>query len=131
MTRGLMVIVVFVAAVASGGQEREAYPGQRNHAEPPKGWTCTKHPNVPKSSPHHCECKRTCVQNTDEHGQPMDGMHVARRFEVQGVLPSEVVRLSDDLREYVNGEAAEDLSEVRIDNRLGWPVLSLWGRRCR
>jgi hypothetical protein len=77
MTRGLMVIIVFVAAVASGGQEREAYPGQRNHAEPPKGWTCTQHPNVPKSSPHHCECQRTCVQNTDQNGQPMEGMHVA------------------------------------------------------
>jgi hypothetical protein len=66
MTRGLMLIVVFVAAVASGGQEREAYPGQREHKQPPKNFFCSNHPNTPKT--HKCGCQIACVKN-EETGQ--------------------------------------------------------------
>ena len=65
MKQLLIAAMVLAAGIASGYQEREAYPGQREHKEPPKGWMCTSHPSVPKNSPHHCECKRMCAQGPD------------------------------------------------------------------
>ena len=41
----------------------EAYPGQREHKEPPPGWFCSREP---KDKTHKCTCKR--MGHTDEHG---------------------------------------------------------------
>ncbi len=36
----------------------EAYPGQRDHKEPPKGWTCSP---LAKDKAHRCQCKRMAL----------------------------------------------------------------------
>ena len=65
MKRGLILIAVLMAAVANGGQEREAYPGQSSHATPPKGWYCTTDKRAAKD--HQCDCHREC--GTDDAGK--------------------------------------------------------------
>ena len=71
MKRGLLLFILLIAAVAAGGQQREAYPGQGEHREPPKGWMCSNHPRAPRD--HKCDCQRTCAKPTDEDGNVIDG----------------------------------------------------------
>lgn len=63
MKRGLILVIVAIAAIVNGGQQREAYPGQSEHREPPKGWFCSSHPNAPLD--HQCACEKTCTKNDD------------------------------------------------------------------
>lgn len=41
-------------AVGAFAQGTEPYPGQRNHAEPPDGWTCSREAT---DKAHLCFCK--------------------------------------------------------------------------
>jgi hypothetical protein len=68
-TRYLVLAFALVAALAAGQQE--PYPGQSSHAEPPKDFFCSNHPNAPKA--HKCDCQKTCAKPTDEEGNTVDG----------------------------------------------------------
>lgn len=59
----VLSVVLLVAAVAYG--QKEAYPGQSHHGEPPKDWACTTRKDAPKA--HQCSCHRECAEN--ETGQ--------------------------------------------------------------
>jgi hypothetical protein len=41
----------------------EAYPGQRDHAEPPKGFFCSP---TAKDAAHKCACKRMTMATPDD-----------------------------------------------------------------
>lgn len=71
MKRLFILAIVLVAAIAHGGQQREAYPGQSHHGEPPKDFFCTNRKDAPKA--HQCSCHRTCAKPTDEDGNPVAG----------------------------------------------------------
>ncbi len=49
-------------ALQTGQQPPEDYPGQRDHAMPPKGWYCSADAKVVA---HKCACKRM-MQSTPE-----------------------------------------------------------------
>ena len=65
------IVLAIVLASAAFAQQREDYPGQSGHAEPPKGWNCTSHPSAPAD--HKCDCKKTCTKPTDEEGNAIEG----------------------------------------------------------
>jgi hypothetical protein len=68
----VMLTCAAVGFAVGGGQQRhEPYPGQGEHAEPPKGWFCSSHPSAPRD--HKCDCKKTCAKPTDEDGNTIDG----------------------------------------------------------
>lgn len=55
--RALWLACLFgVVLVAQGG--REAYPGQAQHREPPKGWYCVPTDTAKRmeTDPHACDC---------------------------------------------------------------------------
>lgn len=66
--RYVALAFALVVSLASGGQEREQYPGQSGHAKPPEGWACTNHPSADRN--HKCDCVRKCVPEMDEEGNP-------------------------------------------------------------
>lgn len=57
------VLAFALIASAFAEPQKEAYPGQREHKEPPKGWTCSNHPRAPKD--HKCGCNPECTKNED------------------------------------------------------------------
>jgi hypothetical protein len=60
----ISLLMLLVATLASA--QREDYPGQRDHLEPPKGWYCTHDKRAPKT--HQCTCYRMCGK--DKAGNP-------------------------------------------------------------
>ncbi len=60
-----------VGAVAAQQDPGDAYPGQHDHAEPPKGWYCFPDAKEPS---HRCACKNmardkddpVCLKDTEE-----------------------------------------------------------------
>jgi len=59
------VILIVVLASAAFAQQREQYPGQGEHSEPPKNFYCSNHPLTPAK--HKCACEPSCVKN--ENGE--------------------------------------------------------------
>ncbi len=59
----LRLAVVLFAVVMFQAEPPEAYPGQHQHAEPPKGWFCSP---TAKVKAHECHCKRMTHATTDD-----------------------------------------------------------------
>jgi hypothetical protein len=64
-------LVLLLAVATAAYAQKEVYPGQSGHKEPPKDWACTNRKDAPKA--HQCGCHRTCAKPTDEDGNPVAG----------------------------------------------------------
>lgn len=60
-----LLLALLVAVQVTQDPPREQYPGQSQHAEPPKDWFCMPQNYTLTVPPDHaCNCERSCDETT-------------------------------------------------------------------
>lgn len=61
----MKAILIILALAFTAQSSDEPYPGQREHKEPPAGWTCMRPPiDLKGDQSHWCSCERHCDGET-------------------------------------------------------------------
>lgn len=57
------VLIGLSLGIVAAQEKPEQYPGQKDHAEPPKDWVCSGAPNTPAD--HKCACSNMPKDSKD------------------------------------------------------------------